>query len=119
MNAVMEYRSLDAVVYSSIRHEDSGDIVEEILNRLGRVETDVSALKFDVSDLKSDVRDILTKMADLATKIELSDLRGEFKELKGEFKAGLASLETKMMRWYFATALTTGGLAFTLAKYLH
>ena len=126
MNAVVEYRSRDAVIHPYVSYEDCGDIVEEILKRLGKVE-------IDVSELKLDVRGILTQIPHLATKDDLTplkldiagvktsiaELRTELKGEIGELKAGLASMEGKLIKWFVATALASVGAAFSLAKLVH
>jgi GTP:adenosylcobinamide-phosphate guanylyltransferase len=72
----------------------SGGNVEDILKRLGNVET-------DVSELKSKVSAILATVPHLATKADLS------------------ALEASIIKWIIATVLTAAGLAFAAAKFVH
>ena len=68
--------------------------MEDILKRLGNVETDVSRVKSQVSA-------ILAIIPQLATKADVS------------------ALETAIIRWIIATVLGTAGLVFTIAKFVH
>lgn len=85
MNAVVEYRSRDAVIHPYVSYEDCGDIVEEILKRLGKVE-------IDVSELKLDVRGILTQIPHLATKDDLTPLKLDIAGVK----TSIAELRTEL-----------------------
>lgn len=75
--------------------------MEDILKRLGHVET-------TVSDLKSQVSAILATIAHLATKSDVADLR-----------TAISSLEARIIKWIVATLLTSTGLAFAIAKIVH
>jgi len=79
--------------------------VEDILERLGNLETDVSALK---SALKSEVSAIRATIPHLATKADVMDVR-----------TAVADLETRIIKWIIATVLASAGLAFTIAKFVH
>ena len=68
--------------------------MEDILKRLGNVET-------DVSQVKSQVSAILAVIPHLATKADVS------------------ALETSIIKWIIATVLGTAGLVFTIAKFVH
>jgi hypothetical protein len=81
--------------------EDGGGNVECILKRLGNVET-------TVSELKSQVSAILAVVPHLATRADVMDVR-----------AYVATVETTIIKWIVATTLATGGLAFTIAKFVH
>ena len=80
---------------------DGGGDVEDILKRVGNVET-------TVFDLKSQVSAILATIPHLATKSDVADLR-----------TTIASLEARIIKWIVATLLTSTGLAFTIAKIVH
>jgi hypothetical protein len=66
-----------------------GGPVEDILKRLGNVET-------DVSDLKSKVSGILATFAHLATKADVLEVRKEVADLRTEMSAELGSLRGEM-----------------------
>ena len=68
--------------------------MEDILKRLGNVET-------HVSELRSQVGSILGIIPHLAT------------------KADVAALETAIIKWIVAAVLTSETLAFTIAKFVH
>jgi len=74
--------------------EGPGGNVEDILKRLGNVETDVSRVK-------SQVGAILAIIPHLATKADVS------------------ALEIAIIKWIIATVLGTAGLVFTIAKFVH
>jgi hypothetical protein len=80
---------------------NGGGNVEDILKRLGNVES-------GVSELKSQVSAILAVIPHLATKADVMDVR-----------ASVATSETNIIKWIVATTLATGGLAFTIAKFVH
>ena len=109
MNAVVEYRSREAVIHPYVSYEDCGDTVEDILKRLSSIETDVSKLKVDVGIIASNY----------ATKTDVAEVKTLIANVRTELKSGIDSLETKMIKWFVATSLTVGSLAFTAAKYLH
>ena len=75
--------------------------MEDILKRLGNVET-------GVSELRSQVSAILAIMPHLATKADVADVRVD-----------LAAAETAIIKWIIATVLASAALAFTIAKFVH
>src|SRR5256885_7633669 len=89
----------------------SGGRVEDVLRRLGNVETDVSELKSQVGAIqavmphlatKADVMDVRIAVADLRTEMstEFGSVRTEmaagFGSLRAEMSAGLGSLRAEM-----------------------
>jgi hypothetical protein len=118
-----------------------GGDVEDILKRLGNVETDVSELKSTTSAIlatiphlatKADVADVRSAVAELRAEMssELGSVRTEmstgFGALRTEMAAGLGALRTEMaaretafIKWMIATVLTVAGLAFAIAKFVH
>ena len=86
--------------------------MEDILRRLGAVET-------SVSELKSQVSGIVAILPHLATKADVADVRTDVAQLKGELGAAISGLETRIIKWIVATLLTSTGLAFTIAKFVH
>jgi hypothetical protein len=137
MRSLVVYNPRGTHSSPTIGSGSGGGQVEDILKRLGNVES-------DVSELKSEVRGILAIVPHLATKTDVTDvrtavaeLRGEMKELSGEMKSGLsevraemaagfgaikaemAARETALLKWLIATVLASVGLAFTVAKFVH
>ena len=74
--------------------------MEDILKRLGNVET-------GVSELRSQVSAILAIMPHLATKADVADVRVDL------------AAETAIIKWIIATVLASAALAFTIAKFVH
>ena len=94
MGNVVGYGARSAVSSSSVGSGSGGGDVEDILKRLGNVET-------YVSELRSQVSAILAIIPHLAT------------------KADVAAVEAAIIKWIIATVLATAALAFTIAKYVH
>ena len=86
--------------------------MEDILKRLGAVET-------NVSELKSQVSGILAILPHLATKADVADVRTDVAQLRGEMGAAISGLEARIIKWMVASLLTSTGLAFTIAKFVH
>jgi hypothetical protein len=89
---------------SSAGSGSGGGDVEDILKRLGNVET-------HVSELRSQVSAILAIIPHLATKADVADLRAAV----GQVKADVAAI----IKWIVATVLASAALAFTIAKFVH
>ena len=158
-----------------------GGHVEDVLKRLGNVETDVSELKLQVREIvatiphlatKADVLDVRSAVAGLRAEMstEIGSLRADMAAEKGSLRAEMGSLraemveqvgslraemaeqvgslrtdmaqqagslradmaaqygslradmavrETAFIKWMIGTVLTTAGLAFTIAKFVH
>jgi hypothetical protein len=94
MGSVVGYSQRGADPRSAAGSGSGGGNVEDILKRLGNMES-------DVSELKSKVSAILAIVPHLATKADLS------------------ALETSIIKWIIATVLATSALAFTIAKLVH
>jgi hypothetical protein len=100
--------------------------VEDTLKQLGTGETNVSELKSQVSGIfailphlvtNADVADVRTEVAGLRT--DLANFRAEVAQRTGELVAAMSGLETRIVKWIIATLLTSTGLAFTIAKFVH
>lgn len=95
----------------------SGGDMDDVLKRLGAVE---SAL----SDLKVQVSGIAAKIPHLASNESLNEVKAVIPHLATKadvllLKADLYAMETKIIKWMIATVLTAVGLAFTIAKLVH
>ena len=111
--------------------------MEDILKRLGNLET-------SFHELKSQVSAILAVIPHLATKADLMDVRADLSAQVAEVRADLgaqvadvrasvadvrtsvadvrtsvAAMETAIIKWSVASMLATGALAFTIAKFVH
>ena len=115
--------------------------MEEIQKRLGKVENDVSELKSQMSAIQATIPHLATKADVMDVRTAVAELRGEMLEgfgtlraemlagfgaLRAEMVAGLGSLRAEMsardaamIKWFIATALTSVGMAFTIAKFVH
>ena len=101
MGNVVGYSRSGAIANASAGSGNGGGDVEDILRRLGNVETHVSELKSQA---------IL-----LATKADVADVRAAV----GQVKADVAAVETAIIKWIVATVLASAALAFTIAKFVH
>jgi hypothetical protein len=101
MGNVVGYGARSTVSNSSVGSGSGGGDVEDILKRLGNVET-------HVSELRSQVSAILAIIPHLATKADVADV-----------KADVAAVETVIIKWIVATVLASAALAFTIAKFVH
>jgi hypothetical protein len=108
MGNVVGYSPRSTVSNSSAGSGSGGGDVEDILKRLGNVET-------HVSELRSQVSAILAIIPHLATKADVADVRVAV----GQVKADVAAVETAIIKWIVATVLTSAVLAFTIAKFVH
>jgi hypothetical protein len=116
---IVEYSGRRAMTHTSVGSGSGGGGVDEILKRLGNVET-------YVSELRSQVAAILATIPHLATKADLKDGIAEVKTMIADnrtmiadVKTQVASMETAIFKWIVATVIATSAAAFGLAKYLH
>ena len=105
MGNVVGYSPRGTVSNSSVGSGSGGGDVEDILKRLGNVETHVSELRVQVSA-------ILAVIPHLATKADVT-------AAVGQLKADMAAMETAIIKWIIATVLASAALAFTIAKFVH
>jgi hypothetical protein len=108
MGNVVGYTPRSTVSNSFVGSGSGGGGVEDILKRLGNVES-------HVSELRSQVSAILAIIPHLATKADVADVRAAV----GHVKADVAAVETAIIKWIVATVLATAALAFTIAKFVH
>ena len=106
MGNIVGYSPRGTVANSSVGSGGGGGDVDDILKRLGNVET-------DVSEVKSRVSAILAIIPHLATKADVADIPHL------ATKADVAALEAAIIKWIIATVLASAGLAFTIAKFVH
>ena len=120
--------------------------MDDILNRLGKVESavseikqqvtgivatipslatksDVDAVRIEVSELRGEVRGIAATIPHLATKAELSaeigSLRTELKTEIGSVRAAINALETSIIKWIIATVIAAMSLGVAIEKFVH
>ncbi len=80
---------------------DSGGTMDDVLKRL-------TAIESSVSEIRTQVGAIAAVIPHLATKSDLGALKGE-----------MSALETRLVKWRIGTVIAGGGLAFSIAKFVH
>ncbi len=108
--------------------------MDDILQRLGIVESLFGDMRTDVSALKAVSPHLATK-ADLskvehtletqigAVQGDIARVEGSLKtqiaQVEGSLRAEMHSLETRIIKWMVATMIASVGLAFTIAKFVN
>lgn len=75
--------------------------MDDILRRLGALETDVFGIKTDVSSMKADLSGIKAQLPYLAAKSDVSGAKAS------------------IIQWIVGTTIAVAALAFTIAKFVH
>jgi hypothetical protein len=105
-------------------------------DEIREVRSDISSIVASIPHLapRSELSAVVATLPHLATsadlKAGLGDLRTEISDLRGDLRGGLGGLraeisamETRIIKWSIATALTAvglaSGLAFSIAKLVH
>lgn len=130
------------------RSGGSGGGMDDVLKRLGAVESSLSELRVQVSgiagtlpylatkdeikEVRGDISAIAANIPHLAPKSELSGVVATLPHLAtsadvkagfGSLRAEISAMETRIIKWIIATVLTTAGLvaglAFSIAKFVH
>lgn len=78
--------------------------MDDVLKRLGHVESEVAAIRVDVSAIKAIV-------PHLATEARLC-------AVEGSLTAKISSLETSIIKWIIGTVISSAALAFAIAKFV-
>ena len=79
--------------------------MDDVLRRLGIVESLVTATREDVSAIKAILPHLATKADVIATKADINELRSD-----------MNSMEARMIRWLVGTTIAAASAAFTIAK---
>lgn len=137
---IVEYSRRGAITNSSVGSGSGGGGVDELLKRLGNVETYVSELRSQVAailatiphlatkaDPKDGITEVKTMIADTRTmigdtKTMIADNRtmiADNRTMIADVKTQVASMEATIIKWIVATVVATATVAFGLAKYLH
>ena len=95
--------------------------MDDILKRLGNVETHVSELRTQVGAISATIPHLATEASVSEIKATVAGILATIPQLatKADLKAATASMETAIIKWIIATVLTTATLAFTIAKFVH
>jgi hypothetical protein len=86
--------AIDCFSGASVVDDAGGGDMDDVMRRLGAVETDISDMKADISAIKAVI-------PHLATKADVSDVK------------------TSIIQWIVATTITVAALAFSIAKFVH
>jgi len=116
--------------------------MDDVLKRLGAVESSVSELRVQVSgiaakipylathesvnEIKATIPHLATKADVLAAKADVLMVRAEVNMVRSEInmvRAEMNAMETRIIKWMIATTLSSvglaTGLAFSIAKLVH
>jgi hypothetical protein len=127
MNGVVGSNRLRSKAAASLETgESDGGNVDEILKRLGIVETSVAeiravmphlATRADLNALKAELKDEIhsARAETQSVRVEVQAVRGEMNLLR----ADMNSMETRMIKWMIGTTISTAALAFSVAKLVH
>ena len=91
--------------------------MDDILRRLGTVESAVFEVREQVSGIAATI-------PHLATKADLSEIREQVSGIAAAIphlatKADVRAVETSIIKWLVPTAIAIAGLAFSIAKFVH
>lgn len=87
--------------------------MEDILKRLGAVESAVSEIKAQLASIASIISSV---MPHLATKADVNELKAELKADISELRAEVHAREASLLRWLIGTLIASVALACTIAK---
>jgi hypothetical protein len=114
MGSVVAYNHRSDVPDSSGGSGSGGGDVDDILRRLGNVETSVGALRTQVDTIAATIPHLATAKSVDAILATLPHLATA---------ASVAAMETRIIKWFIATAATLTALAttvaFSIAKLVH
>ena len=86
-------------------------MVDEILKRLGVLESLVSGLRADISA-------VLATLPHLATKAELKGETGSLHGEMGRLRSELHARDVRMIQWFVGTAIALVAMVFSIVRYL-
>jgi hypothetical protein len=126
MGNVVEYSPRGTVSNSSVGSGSGGGDVEDILRRLGNLETQVGSILTLIPHLATakSVSEITALIPHLATKADVAAIPHlATKADLAEIRTDVAAIETKIIKWIIATVLSSSALmsalAFSIAKFVH
>jgi hypothetical protein len=95
---------------------DNQPVVVPMEARIARIESDVGHIKVTLKELRGDMKAANESIAGL--KVGLGELKGGIGVVRQEIKTQIHALETKMIKWVIGTVLATGGLVFSIGRFL-
>jgi hypothetical protein len=105
-----EIGSLRAEMTSEI-----GSLRAEMTSEIGSLRAEMTG---EIGSLRAEMTGEISSLR-AEMKGEIGALRAESKGEIGSLRADLGGLETRIIKWMIATALTSAGLAFSIAKFVH
>ncbi len=96
--------------------------MDDILRRLGVVESLVAETREDVSAIKATVPHLATKADIHATGADINSVRAEINLVRADMnfvRADICALETRIIRWIIGTTIAAASVAFTIAKFVN
>src|SRR5579872_4975106 len=84
---------------SSVGSGSGGGDVEDILKRLGNVESHVSELRSQVSAILAIIPHLATKTDVADVKATTGEVKGDLASAVGQLKADIAAVETAIIKW--------------------
>jgi hypothetical protein len=112
-----------------------GGGMDDVLKRLGAVESTVSEIKSQVDGITAKLPQLATKEDVGAVRVEVSDVRGEVGKIAaittylatkadlsteiGRVMAAIRASELSTIKWTIGIIIAVAGLAFTIGKYGH
>ena len=95
--------------------QEIGEVRTDLTTQIGQVRTDLSAQIGQVrSDLTTQIGQVRTDLS-----AQIGQLKADLSAGLGHAQANLAAAETAIIKWIIATVLTSAGLAFAIAKFVH
>jgi archaellum component FlaC len=104
--AVYNHRSIAS--HSAVGSGGDGGNVDDILRRLGNVETSVTEVRKEISEVRKEVGAIAATLPHLATAVSVAEVRTE-----------IAEVQATIIKWFITTALALVTSTFTIAKFFH
>lgn len=93
-----------------------GGSMDDILKRLGSVESQGAAIAGDVREIKG-------ILPSLATKAEMERLRADLgtrmEVIRAELGMRIEALETRLIKWLIGTVISVAAVTFSIAKFVH
>jgi len=84
--------------------QEIGEVRTDLTTQIGQVRTDLSA---QIGQVRTDLS------------AQIGQLKADLSAGLGHAQANLAAAETAIIKWIIATVLTSAGLAFAIAKFVH
>jgi len=119
MGRVVGHSSRGTEPILSVDSGSGGGDVEDILKRLGSVETHVLELRSQVSAILAVIPHPATKAHVVDVRTSVAELRADLSAAVGFARADLAVFRTTIRNWAVAAVLASAALAFTIAKFVH